>query len=313
VVLSILESPVRSIKGLPTARGIILESFHGADPNLIINGLKFVLDVWKTYRSRNGQEEHNKSEEVLGQTVEKAQEMSAGGASADQLVSEIETRLERDLGTVAKDEIISRVSSMVALARPFEVDSFQYYEYLVLILKRAQEFCRSTNIFKLRGEAIGAAEYLDLPQLASVLPGICGSFKVFTDYLIVGNVFAARPILVKSYLSTARDPLQVLLTLELKKAYSIGGSYAEQTKVALSLTKGSEVNKIGFDLIKSVEFPSYFKGAEFRLTNKEFQAIASAIFDDLNNYVAELAEEEKRFREQFAPALVAILGPWMKS
>jgi hypothetical protein len=54
---------------------------------------------------------------VLEKTVSKAEEMSAQGASAEKVVSEIESSLERNLGRAAKDAIVSRASSILALAR----------------------------------------------------------------------------------------------------------------------------------------------------------------------------------------------------
>ncbi len=282
-----------------------MTNFHAphTDPNLIINALRFLLDAWKEYRSRTGQKEPDKKEEVLKETVEQAEEMSAQGADAGKIVSQIETKLELGLGTAVKDEIIGRASSILALVQPFQVEAFEYYKNILLVLNKAQEFCKSANIFKLRGATVGNVEHLELPQLGLILPTICGEFKVLASHRMVrGNAFNVRLLAVRAHLSTGAEALQVVLRLELSKAYTTGGSYSEQQVITFTLSKGSEVNRIAFDFERSGPF-GYLGGADFRLTSKDFQAIVSAILDDLNNYASELAEEQRDFKETIAPAL----------
>src|SRR6266481_4512110 len=126
----------RKTRGRPCGRGSLVANFHSPDPSLIINALRFILESYKLYRSRSGQKLPEKQEEVLEETVVKAEEMSAKGASTETVVSEIETNLERELGKAAKDEIVNRASSILALAHPFELEAFQYYENLSRMLKR---------------------------------------------------------------------------------------------------------------------------------------------------------------------------------
>ena len=289
-----------------------MANFLPHDPNLIINALRLVLEGWKSYRSGSGQKRPDKKEEVLKETVERAEEMSAQGAEAGKIVSQIERKLEQGLGTAVKDEIIGRASSILALAQPFEVEAFEYYKNILLVLNKAQEFCKSANIFKLRGATVGNVEHLELPHLSLILPAICGDFKVLTGQRMVrGNAFRVGLLAVGAYLSTGAEPLQVALRLELEKAYTTGGSYSERLLINLFLAKGSEVNRIAFNFDRSSSF-SYLGGADFRLTSKDFQAIVSAILDDLNNYASELAEEQRDFKETIAPALASILAQWPK-
>ena len=81
--------------------------------------------------------------------------------------------------------------------------------------------------------------------------------------------------------------------------------------IKLTLSKGSEVNRIAFNFDRSSSL-SYLGGADFRLTSKDFQAIVSAILDDLNKFAIELAEEQRNFKETIAPALAAIFAQWPK-
>ena len=98
-------------------------NLHGVDINSVINALRLVLDGFKFY-GQKGDKKPDKREQVLKETVEKAEEMSAKGATTDQVVQEIETTLERELGAPARTEILARASSILALAQPFEVESF---------------------------------------------------------------------------------------------------------------------------------------------------------------------------------------------
>jgi hypothetical protein len=284
-------------------------NLHGVDVNSVINALRLILDGFKFYGQKGeGDKESDKREKVLKETVEKAEEMSAGGATTDQVVQDIETRLERELGANAKTEIINRASSILALAQPFEIESFRYYDNLTLILDRAREFCKAANIFKLRGTTDRAFEYLELPRLSKVLPEICGTFKFLMDQFIVGDTFRVLPAKITVILSTKAVGLLIWFDLELEKAYQIGGSYIDKENAYLSISKGTGVNRIAFDVLA----PQYKRGGEIRLTGKEFQVIVSAIFEDLNNYVRELSEEQMEFKERVGPALTAILTAWMK-
>ena len=69
------------------------------------------------------------------------------------------------------------------------------------------------------------------------------------------------------------------------------------------------MNRIAFDVLA----PAYVQGGEIRITGKEFQVIVSAMFDDLNNYMRELGEEQHEFKERVGPALEAGLKTWMKA
>jgi hypothetical protein len=283
-------------------------NFHPEDLNLILNALRFVLDGFTRLRTGKGQKEPDKREEVLKETVERAEEMSAGGAGVDTVVSEIETKLEQGLGTEAKDEIIGRAASILALAEPFEVESFEYYKNLVLVLTKAKEFCTATNIFKLRGWSNGQFEVLLLPKLTSTLHAICGEFRSVTQQLIVGNTFKVHIIESDAYLTTANGVLKVLFDLRLERAYSVGGSYKESADVESTLAAGDEVNMIGLETRTSKH--DLIRDVQFRLTGKQFKEIVSALFEDLNHYANELAEEQRDFGEQIAPALKAIINRW---
>jgi hypothetical protein len=194
------------------------------------------------------------------------------------------------------------------LAQPFEIEAFRYYDNLALILDRAREFCKNANIFKLRGSTDGTFEYLELPRLAKVLPDICGNFTFLMDQFLVGGVFRVRPTRITTMLSTKAGGLLIWFDLALENDYAGGGSYIDNGSAYLSIKQGTEVNRIAFDVLT----PKYMRSGEVRLTGIEFQAIVSTIFDDLNNYVRELAEEQLEFKERVGPALGAILKTWIK-
>ncbi len=288
-----------------------MTSFHSPDPNLIVSALKFLLETYKLYRSRSGRKTPEKQEEVLEETVAKAEEMSAGGAPAEEVVSEIETKLERDLGPAVKEGIIRRASSILALAQPFEVEAFRYYDNLSEVLKRAQEFCKATNMFRLRGATNSDFAVLQMPKLGLALREVCADYRILTYGLGRGDVLQVRPIGVRTFLSTRVEAIHVALDLELTRAQRTGGTWTDHMKALLFLSGGSEVNKIGFTLNQPVESP-YLLDFEVRLTGQQFQQIVSALLDDLNNYANELAEEQREFKERIAPQLAVILGPWIK-
>lgn len=288
-----------------------VSNFHSIDPNLIINAFRLVLEGIKSYRSSRGEQTPDKQEEVLQDTVERARELSAEGAGTDKVVSEIESRLEQGLGVKVKEEMIGRASSILALAQPFEIESFRYCENLVLVLNRAQEFCSMTNIFRLRGTADGNATYLALPKVGLVLPRLFRNFREVAHQLEGGDVFQASPTSTRTYLMNRMQFLYVLIAVEVRKAYAIGGSYSENVPVELRLKAGSEINSIGFAASTPLPY-TYLKDIEVRLTAKDFQEVISAILDDINNYATELATEQKEFRERIAPALGTIMSVWTK-
>jgi len=286
-----------------------VSDFHSPDPNLDISALRFILESYKLYRSRGG-DKKEKQEEVLEETVAKAEEMSAQGASPQTVVAEIETNLERDLGKLAKDEIVKRASSILALAHPFEPEAFRYYENICQVLKRAQDFCASTNIFRLRGTANDAISVLPMPQLNLVLEEITGHFGFSCKQLERAQGVLNVKATSKTYLVTKPEALHVKLALVLTRACSVGGTYSDAMGAGLTLSSGSEVNRIGFDVF-AAESP-LLQGFEIRLTAKEFEQIISALLDDLIQYAADLADEQRQFKEQIAPQLDAMLQAWAK-
>jgi hypothetical protein len=286
----------------------LVTNFHSPDPNLIINALRFILESFKLYRSQSGQKAPEKQEEVLEETVTKAEEMSAQGASAEAVVSEIETSLERDLGKVAKDEIVSRASSILALAHPFDLEAFRYYENLTQVLKRAQEFCASAKIFQLRGATNGAFSVLPMPRLNVALQEVTENFEFLCGELQrAQSVIKSTVSKTGTYLSTKPAALHVKLVFNLTRTRSIGGTYADAMAAELALSSGSEVNKIGFQVAPPAESP-FLRDFEIRITAKEFQQVVSGILDDVNQYVTELAEEQQHFKERLVPQLSALTG-----
>lgn len=289
-----------------------MSSFYSPDPNLIINALRFLLESYKLYRARRGQQVPEKQEEVLEETVTKAEELSATGASPEKVASEIANNLERDLGVAAKDEIIRQASSLLLVAQPFELEAFQYYEHLVQILKRAQDFCASANIFQLRSATNGKFSVLPMPRLNTAIQEVTENFAFLCGSLQrVRDVIKTTPSQVATYLSTEPSALHVKLALNLTRARSAGGTYVDTMVAVLVLASGSEVNRIGFDISRPAESP-FLEDFDIRLTGKEFQQIVSAILDDVNHYTTELAGEQRDFKERLGPQLSAVLGNWMK-
>ena len=289
-----------------------MANFYSPDPNLIINALRFILEGYKAYRSRKGQKVPEKQEEVLEETVAKAEEMSARGESAETVASQIEKSLERDLGKAAKDEIVGRASSILALARPFEVEAFRYYENLSQVLRRAQDFCASTKIFQLRGAKNDTFSVLPMPQLDIALREVTEDFQILCGELQrAQDVISATTSRSATYLLTIPPAVRIRLGFDLTRARITGGTWADTMAAELVLSPGSEVNKIGFNVARA-ESP-FLRDFEIRITAKEFQRVVSAILDDVNNYVTELGEEQKHFKERLAPQLVALLEPWTKA
>jgi hypothetical protein len=282
-----------------------VSSFH-ADPNLVISTFRLILDGLKELRTRRGQSEPGKTEETLKKGVEHAEKMSAKGASADEVVSAIQSKLEQDLGPAARDEIIGRASSILALTEPFEIEAFQYYKNLLLVLTKARDSCESTNIFKLRGSTSVA---LELPQLSTQLLRMPSIFEGLTrDLRRSGQVVGVETVSVKAFLTTGAEPLMVVITLDTAENSMTGRTYGRRDQAELALKQGDEANQIRFRVARYTHYP--FRDFDIRLTGEEFRAMVSAIFADVSNYAGELAREQKGFREQIAPALKEILNRW---
>ena len=162
------------------------------------------------------------------------------------VAGEIESSLERDLGKAAKDEIVSRASSILALARPFDLEAFRYYENLTQVLERAKSFCASAKIFQLRGATNGTFSVLPMPRLNIALKEVTESFEFLCGELQrAQSVIKATASKTATYLSTRPSALHVKLVFNLTRARSIGGTYSEAMAADLALSSGSEVNKIG--------------------------------------------------------------------
>lgn len=287
-----------------------MSNFHSPDPNLVINALRFILESYKLYRSDSGKKKE-KQEEVLKKTVAKAEEMSAQGASPQTVVREIETELERDLGKQVKDEIVRRASSILALAQPFEPEAFRYYENLSQVLNRAQDFCASANVFRLRGSTNSAVSVLPMPQLNLALAEITKDFEFSCKQLERAQDVLKATATSKTYSVTKPEALHVRLAFSLTRARAVGGTFSDAMSAGLALSPGSEVNKIGFNVL-TAESP-FIQSFEIRLTAAEFEKIVSALLDDLNQYATELANEQRQFKEQIAPQLDSVLQAWAHS
>lgn len=287
-----------------------MANFHSADPNLIVNALRLILDGYKFLRSRNGKGAPDKEEEVLEKAVSKAEEMSGRGAPAETVTSEIETNLERDLGKAVKDEIINRASSILALAQPFDLEAFQYYECLNKVLKQAQDYCTSARIFQLRGANNGAFSVLRMPALNLALQHVTRDFEFSCGQLRRAQGIIKVAATSTSYLVTKAEGLHVSLAFALTRARSTGGTYLDDMTAGLALSSGSEVNKVGFNVV-TAESP-FVQSFEIRITGNEFEQILSALLDDLNKYTADLANEQQQFKEEIAPQFDAVLRTWAK-
>lgn len=284
-------------------------TFNPGDANLLINILRLLHDAIKAYRTRTGEEHPGKREQVLSEAVEEAAKMSAQGADNNTVVSKIQTKLEEGLGAGGRDEILRRASSIMALAEPFEMESFEYFTNLSVVLSKARDFCISANIFRLRGATNGQIALLPLPQLSRKLREVCSDYAVITDRLLTGDVFKVRIIEAPAFLSTSVAGLHITLSLGLINSDHVGGSYVRAANAELLLAKGTEVNKIGFDVKSDYYLPAF----EVRLSGREFKELISAIFDDLTAYATELADEQHEFRNDVQPALSEILSRWPQS
>lgn len=292
-----------------------MSGFHAADPNLLINALRLILEGFKTFRSGKGQEKPEKREEVLQETVERAEELSTGGAGADKVASEVEAKLESGLGRAGKDEIIERATFILAVAQPFDLGAFRYYESLSKVLARAQDFCTVSNIFRLRGlrDRVLGSEVVALPSVGPLIREISNGFDVITtSQLEQRDTIRARLIDAFALLGAGARALRVVLDVEVEKATSFGDRYREKGHATLFLTAGAEINWLAFEVERATNLPG-LPGVELRLTAKQFHDLVSAILEDLSRYAKELADEETDFKSRIAPALEKVLGAWTKS
>jgi hypothetical protein len=278
-------------------------NFHGLDPSLVINALRLVLDGWKTFRTKSGQNEPERK--VLEDAVNKAEGMSEEGADAEAVVSEVGKTLEKELGAVIKDDVLSRAASILAIARPFETEAFRYYDALWSALNGARQLCVTSNIFLLRARTVKKLQYLPMQNLSLALKDLFEETEVFKAFVTDPDVIECRVSKVQSSLTLGAECLSILVVIAVLRAYSIGGTFTESQTIELFLKPGMQVNRVGFrSLGRSVSLaPVDF---EVLLLGKDFEALMQGILKDLSDYTAELSSEQEEFKEKFAPLLRAI-------
>src|SRR6185437_9314758 len=278
------------------------------DASLILSTFRFILETYKTFRpkKKNGVK-GAKEEEALGEAVRKGEETSSKGGSARDVFGDIETELESELGVQRKDEIVARAASLLAFARPFQTDSFQYTEQLFHLLESARNFCKVSNIFELRGTDIRGVENLRMDSFAAAIREIVelGGFP--------GNVVRIQDLIrasVRDLVATlvpGSDVVSVVINVDLIRSSTMGEGYTEQRAVVYTLTQCEKGNWIGFRISGSAG-SGYFVGFEQRITGNQFLTLVKAVAADLKNYVAELSSEEETFREAIKPAIDTILA-----
>ena len=278
-------------------------TFSPEDANLFLSGLRLLLDAWRTFRSRKGHKTLEHREEVLRDAVEKAE---AKHENATDTVREIEAVLEIELGTEVKNEIFARATSILAIAEPFRVEAFRYSDALFQVLRAAQAFCKSSNIFALRGKDIHDVDHLRLDKLAQEVRALLEPAGFPDDDLSVEHVGKASLQDLIATLMSGNDPLSIHVSVGLTMSYATtGGVYHETKHCTYALVPGREINYIGFQARNSAP---YFQSFEQRITAGNLSSLVDAILTDLAGYENELSAEQKKFTQNVGPAITTIVA-----
>ena len=280
-------------------------SFHGFDANLIINSFRLVLEGWKLLRTQSGQKEPEKKEEVLEEAVKKAEQMSEAGADGENVASEIGSALERELGSTVKDDVLSRAASILAIAQPFETKAFRYYDNLDSTLSAVRQFCVNSNVFVLRARTVKGVQYLPMPKLGLALNTLFKDTEVFRAFIPDRHVIRYGIAHIQASLTSAAGNLSIIVILRILRATSMGESYSDEQTIELFLRPGTQVNRIGF---RSLGRTTDQRIVDFELLvlGTEFEALIKALLDDVTDYTGDLANEQRAFKERFAPMLLSI-------
>ena len=233
--------------------------------------------------------------------------MSSKGVEAKEVLSELETTLEGELGAATRSEIIIRASTLMAIARPFELEAFRYYDQLCSVLDSAREFCDSKNIFTLRGEYSDGKGSLLLPKVSPVLRSLLKNSGALVDDFQDQDTIAVSVVHATAVLTTNRERLYVHVLVQANKTDHMGGTYTRGGIYGLALAVGTQVNRIGFRIDQRPE-RSFARDFEIMLNSDEFKKFVLAIYSDLTDYANELLKEQGEFKDEIRPALEQVLS-----
>jgi hypothetical protein len=288
-------------------------SFHpGAeDVQSLIGVLRLLLDGYKTWRSerRQSDKQADKEERALEDALKDAEAKTTGSAIDPQtVVSGIEAKLEEDLGASGKDAIMGRAAGILALSRPFDVESFRFYDLLSNVLVAANTFSAAMNLYRLRGNADDSNGYiLHLPRTSAPCQRLLErSGYLLTDASYGDNAVGCRIAEVHTFITTSSE-LRVMAVVEVKRASTWGEQYDDFPSFGLTLTAGDEVNQIGFHIDNQPQ-RSFLRDFSVRLTVKELKDLLFAVLSDLADITEELFHEEKRLRDEVTPALAQLMA-----
>jgi hypothetical protein len=297
---------------------------HGADKpvsfptldelRLFMDALRLLVSGYSIFRGRKPEPggQAGEEERAIDEAIRTAEtEIEVPGADSERVGRELEERLEAKLGPQAKDAIIKRALGIMALAHPYEMKSFRYYEVLEQLLSGTRAFFLANNVFKLRGEAEDGGRFLPLGKFSAVLKRLLERSGYF------GRVFRAdRDVLdvsveaVFAMPRTESEGSDMAVSVKAKKSDHMADVYSDGYLWAFKLVPGTEVNRIGFHVERHPQY-HYSNDFDMRITLQEFQDLALAALGDLNDYASELADEERSFKEELGPALnqaLALIG-----
>jgi hypothetical protein len=280
-------------------------NLHGLDPRILIDAMRLVVDGWRVYRSERNQSEPEKKEKVLEEAVKNAEQMSARGDNAEKVLSEVGTRLEKELGLAAKEDVFERVASILAVVRPFDVDAFRYFDNLAATIFAAREFCKIANVFQLRARTVNGIEYLPLPKFAQSLNVLFNETNAFRAGERPPHIVELTIGETEAYLSSGKENLSVVVPIRIRESVLVGRILTSNDRFELILGEGSSVNRIVF---RAGRQPASLNLTEvdILLLGDDFRKLTESLLSDLEDYIRELSEEQRSFRDRFAPALLGI-------
>jgi hypothetical protein len=285
----------------------ITMSLLAVDPKLVIDALRLIIEGWRAYRTTRGRQESEdrREEEVLQEAVRKAEGMTAEGADAEKVVREVGADLDRELGSAATNDILGRLNSIIALAHPFDLNAFRYFESLTRTLSSAREFCKNTNLFALRATIIDGVYYLELADVGQSMSRLFVRNEALRNGTQERNVIDFSIRAMKAFLRSDLKCFSIVVPVTIRRISVMGSTEITEDMFALSLRDPAQVNRLGFH-IDARPLPLYTPDFEFLLRGEDFRELVESLLSDLAGYIKELSFEERDFEQKFEPALRGI-------
>jgi hypothetical protein len=259
------------------------------NPELILNGLRFLLDGYKTYRERF---KDKKTPDRVEEIVIRAEKETADiERSLDALEPSDAAIVRGDLELLSL--LISPTPSM---------DAFDYWGKLTILVEALQRYATDNRLFELRGSKMAKlGEVLALPRSAKIILPAEHARKlavVSTDRERLKDVYCVA-LLQKE---PQGFPIAIALVAQFNHYESMGGVSVRETSCRFSISAGQQRHWLMFSRPEDWFMPDFKTHYEYRLGADDLISVAQALREDIGNYVSQVSTDQ----EKIAPLFFAI-------